>query len=374
MAGMTGMPLIAGNRVEIYNDGDEFYPAMLDEIECARCSVTMEQFIFWDGEVGRRFAEAFAGKAREGIPVKLLVDAVGSATIGEENLRILEAAGCQLAWFHPIHWYTLDRANLRTHRKSLIVDGRIAFTGGAGLADHWLGRAESERQWRDVQIRVEGPAVASQQSGFAQNWLLSTGELLSGPEFFPDIRDAGNVEVQTILSSPCSGACAAATMYVIAVQCARKSLYIANPYFIPGARVIDMLARACRRGVDVKLMVAGKHNDTWWARQNSLRLHGKLLRAGVEIFEFEPTMLHQKTMVVDGAWATVGTTNFDNRSFALSEETNICFHDRVLVEEMESIFLADLSRCRKVELSEWLKRGFLQCVKEEFAALIEDQV
>ncbi|HLH44368.1 MAG TPA: phospholipase D-like domain-containing protein [Bryobacteraceae bacterium] len=374
MAGLTGMPLIPGNRLEIYNDGDEFYPVMLNEIESAQRSVTMEQFIFWDGRVGRRFAQAFADKAREGIPVKLLVDAVGSATIGEKNLRILEQAGCQLAWFHPIHWYTLNRANLRTHRKSLIVDGRIAFTGGAGIADHWLGKAQTQNQWRDVQIRVEGPAVAAQQSGFAQNWLLSTGELLSGPEFFPAIPPAGVVEIQTILSSPCAGACAAATMYVIAVQCARKSLYIANPYFIPGARVIDILARACRRGVDVKLMVAGKHNDTWWARQNSLRLHGKLLRAGVQIYEFEPTMLHQKTMVVDGAWATVGTANFDNRSFALSEETNVCFHDPVLVRQMESIFRADLSRCRKVELSDWLQRGLLQCAKEEFAALIEDQV
>jgi cardiolipin synthase A/B len=374
MAGMTGMPLIARNSVEIYNDGDEFYPAMLEEIESAQYSVTMEQFIFWDGEVSRRFAEAFAEKAREGIPVKLLADAIGSATVGEQNLRILEASGCQLAWFHPIHWYTLNRANFRTHRKSLILDGRIAFTGGAGLADHWIGRAENERQWRDIQIRVEGPAVAAQQSGFAQNWLIATGEVLSGPEFFPAAPAAGDVEVQTILSSPNSGACAAATMYVIAVQCARKSLFIANPYFIPGARVIDMLARACRRGVDVKIMMAGKHNDTWWARQNSLRLHGKLLKAGVEIYEFEPTMLHQKTMVVDGAWATVGTANFDNRSFALSEETNVCFHDRALVERLESIFLADLARCRKVELFDWLQRGFLERVKEGFAALIEDQV
>jgi len=374
VAGMTGMPLIAGNSIEIYNNGDEFYPAMLEEIESARCSVTMEQFIFWDGDLARRFAEAFAEKAREGIPVKLIADAIGSATVGEENLRTLEAAGCQLAWFHPIHWYTLNRANLRTHRKSLIVDGRIAFTGGAGLADHWLGRAENEYQWRDIQIRVEGPAVAAQQYGFAQNWLLSTGEILSGPEFFPSVPAAGDVEVQTILSSPCSGACAAATMYLIAVQCARKSLYIANPYFIPGARVIDMLGRACRRGVTVKLMVAGRFNDTWWARQNSLRLYGTLLEAGVEIYEFQPTMLHQKTMVVDGAWATVGTANFDNRSFALGEETNVCFHDRALVEELQSIFLADLARCNKVELSEWLRRGFVQRVKEEFAALIEDQV
>ena len=374
MAGVTGMPPIEGNSVKIYNDGDEFYPAMLEAIESARYSVTMEQFIFWDGRVGQCFAEALADKAREGVPVKLLTDAIGSATLGEEILRKLEAGGCQLAWFRPIHWYTLNRANHRTHRKSLIIDGRVAFTGGAGFADHWLGTAVNKHEWRDVEVRVEGPAVAAQQSGFAQNWLLSTGEILSGPDFFPVPHRAGNVEVQTILSSPNAGACAVATMHLIAVQCARNYLYIANPYFIPSVRIVDMLARACRRGVRVKLMVAGKHNDTWWARQNSLRLYGRLLAAGIDIYEFEPTMLHQKTMVVDGAWATVGTANFDNRSFALSEETNVCFHDHSLVEQLRLIFLADLERCQKIELSDWSRRGMWQQIKEAFASLIEDQV
>ena len=374
MAGATGMPLVEGNRVDIFNNGDEFYPAMLDAIESARLSITMEQYIFWDGQVGRRFAEAFAEKARQGIPVKLLVDAIGSATLSSDIFRILEAGGCQLAWFRPIHWYTLHRANQRNHRKSLIVDGRIAFTGGSGIADHWLGSAESEHEWRDVQIRVEGPAVAAQQAGFAQNWLLTTGEIINGHEFFPEPRVAGNVPIQTILSSPSAGAGAAGTMYFIAVQCARRYLYIANPYFIPDSRVIDMLSRACRRGVAVKLMLAGRHNDTWWARQNSVRLYGKLIEAGVEIYEYQPTMLHQKTMVVDGVWATVGTTNFDSRSFALSEETNICFHDRPLVDQLRAVFSADLAVCERIELSTWKRRGAWKQTQEMLASLIENQV
>jgi cardiolipin synthase len=374
MAGATGMPLVDGNRVDIYNDGDEFYPAMLEAIESARFSITMEQYIFWNGQVGRRFAEAFAEKARDGIPVKLLVDAIGSATLGPDIFKILEAGGCQLAWFCPIHWYTLHRANQRDHRKSLIVDGQVAFTGGSGLADHWLGSAENEREWRDIQIRVEGPAARAQQAGFAQNWLVTTGEIVNGHEFFPEPHTAGNVPVQTILSSPSGGAGAAGTMYLIAVQCARRYLYIANPYFIPDARVIDMLALACRRGVTVKLMLAGMHNDTWWARQNSLRLYGKLLEAGVEIYEYQPTMLHQKTMVVDGVWATIGTTNFDNRSFALSEETNICFHDLSLVEKLRAVFSADLLQCEQVELAKWKQRGVWQQTKELLASLIENQV
>ena len=374
IAGMTGTPFVDGNRVTIYHNGDEFYPAMLEAIEAAQHSVTMEQYIFWNGQVGRRFAEVFAEKAREGIPVKLLVDAIGSATLGEEILRILEAGGCQLAWYRPIHWFTLDRANQRTHRKSLIVDGRVAFTGGAGIADHWLGSAEDEHEWRDTQIRVEGPAAVEQQSGFAQNWLLTTGEILSSHDYFPVPQSEGTVQVQTILSSPSAGASAAGTMYMIAVQCARDYIYIANPYFIPDARVIEMLADACHRGVMVRLMLAGRHNDTWWARQNSLRLYGKLLQAGVEIFEYQPTMLHQKTMVVDGAWATVGTTNFDNRSFALSEETNVCFHQEPLVQQLCETFAADLARCRRVELSAWNRRGLAQHAKEQLASLIEDQV
>ena len=374
MAGMTGMPLVDSNDVRLYNNGDSFYPAMLEAIESAQASITIEQFIFWDGLVGRRFAEALAERAREGVAVKLLVDAIGSSTLGNEVLDILQAGGCQLAWFRPIHWYTLNRANLRTHRKSLIVDGRIAFTGGAGIADHWLGAAANPREWRDMAIRVAGPAVAAQQSGFAQNWLVFTGEILSGPEFFPAPQIAGGIEVQTILSSPSAGACAVATMHSIAIQCAQRYLHIANPYFIPGPRLLDMLARACQRGVSVKLMVAGPHNDTWWARQNSVRLYGKLLDAGVEVYEFQPTMLHQKTMLVDGAWATVGTANFDNRSFALSEETNICFHDPVLVAQLAAAFQEDLKRCERIVRQEWRKRGLLQRVKEVAAASIEDQV
>jgi len=373
MAGMTGMPWVEGNRVTIYNNGDEFYPAMLDAIESAQHSVTMEQFVFWDGLVGRRFAEAFAERSHQGVSVKLLVDAVGG-TLSDEIFCILEAEGCQLAWFRPIEWYTLNRANFRTHRKSLIIDGRCAFTGGAGLADHWLGSAIDGSEWRDIQIRVEGPAVLTQQSGFAQNWFTTTGEILDGEDFFPSISAAGTTAVQTILSSPLSGSAAAAMMHMIAVQCARKYLYIANPYFIPGPVVVSMLANACRRGVSVKLMVAGRHNDTWWARQNSLRLYGQLMEAGVEIYEYQPTMLHQKTMIVDGAWATVGTANFDNRSFALSEETNVCFYDAALVEQLHRIFLADLKRCERIELSEWRNRGLLQQTKEHLASLLEDQV
>jgi cardiolipin synthase len=374
LAGLTGTPFTPGNQVTLLNNGDEFYPVMLEAIENARASVTMEQYIFWEGQVARRFAEALAEKARAGVAVKVLVDAIGSSTIGAETLRIFEAAGVQLAWFHPIRWYTLRRANHRTHRKSLVVDGSVGFTGGAGIADHWLGDAGGPAEWRDMMVRVDGPAAAALQTGFAQNWLVATGELLAGALYFPAAEPAGETAVQVIHSSPASGASAAATMHLLALKSAGRSLYIANPYFIPSRPMIEVLADAVRRGVDVKLLVAGVHNDTWWARHNSVRLYGRLLEAGVEICEYEPTMLHQKVMVVDGVWATIGTTNFDNRSFALNEETNLCFRDRALAGALQRVFLADLARARRVELAAWKRRGFAQRVQEWFAALIEDQV
>ena len=376
--GVTGMPFVPGNRVTIYNNGDEFYPAMLDALEAAERSITMEQYIYWDGEVGRRFAEAFAEKARQGIEVKLLLDAIGSSTLGKEIFHILDAGGCQLAWFRPIHWYTLHRANRRDHRKSLIVDGRVAFTGGAGLADQWLGAAANPQEWRDIQVAITGPAALAQQSGFALNWLETTGEILSGARFFPEPRsevgeDSG-VRVQTILSSPALGAGSVGTMYLAALQSAKRELLIANPYFIPDARVIDMLAAARQRGVAIRLMVAGEHIDAWWARHNGVRLYGRLLEAGVEIYEFRPTMLHQKTMLVDGVWATIGTANFDNRSFAMNEETNLCFHDSLVADHLRAIFMADLKRCERIDFAAWRRRSLWQRVQEQFASLLDDQM
>jgi cardiolipin synthase len=226
IAGVTGMPFVSGNRVAIYNNGDEFYPAMLDAIESAEWSITMEHYIFWDGEVGRRFAEALAEKSRQGVEVKLLLDAIGSAALGGEIFDILAAGGCQLAWFRPIHWYTLHRANRRDHRKSLIIDGRVAFNGGAGIADHWLGSATDASEWRDIQVAITGPAALAQQSGFAINWLETTGEILSGARFFPEPRseqgESDGVKVQTILSSPSLGLGAVGTMYLAALQCAKR--------------------------------------------------------------------------------------------------------------------------------------------------------
>jgi cardiolipin synthase len=375
MSGATGIPFFAGNAIEILNNGDEFYPAMLDSIARAQCSVTIEAYIYWAGDIGRRFAEALAERARAGVCVKILLDAVGSSTIGDEVLEVLEKGGCQLAWYNPARPYSIGRFNHRTHRKSLIVDGRIAFTGGAGIADHWMGNAEDAHHWRDIQIRMEGPAVAPLQTGFAHNWMQATSEIVTGFEFYP-IFDApsGNLSVQTILSSPDTGASTARTFYYLSIAAARRSIYIANPYFVPDQGAIDLLIAAKKRDVDVRVMVAGIYNDNWMARQNSVRLYGPLLKAGIEIYEYNHTMLHQKTMVVDGVWSTVGTTNFDSRSFAHNEENNVCFYDPTLAAKLESIFIADMKGCERITLKKWENRGALAKSLQAVVSLFQEQV
>ena len=374
IAGATGIPFTRGNRIVLLNNGDEFYPAMLRAIASAQTSITIEAYIYWEGEIGRTFAKALAEKARSGVKVKILLDAVGSSAIGNDILAILESGGCQIAWYNPIKWYSIGRFNNRTHRKSLIVDGCVGFTGGAGIADQWLGHAQDEQHWRDMQIRIEGPAVTPLQTGFAQNWLERTRELVSGPMYYPPIDATGPHVALTIMSSPVTGASTVRTMYYLSIICARRTIWLANPYFVPDAPAIDTLIEAKQRGVDVKIMVSGMKNDNWLSRQNSIRLYGRLLHAGIEIYEYERTLLHHKTMVVDGVWATVGTTNFDNRSFAHNEESNVCFYDQKLVEQMENIFRDDLKLCARVDLDAWRRRGVWARGQEFFAAFLQEQV
>jgi cardiolipin synthase len=306
--------------------------------------------------------------------VKILLDAIGSSTIGNDILETLAGGGCQIAWYNPIKWYSIGRFNNRTHRKSLIIDGRVGFTGGAGIADQWLGHAQDQHHWRDMQIRIEGPAVTPLLTGFSQNWLERTHELVSGPMYYPALEFAGPHLALTLMSSPVTGASTVRIMYYLSIICARRTIWVANPYFVPDAPAIDTLIEARRRGVDVKVMVSGMNNDSWLSRQNSIRLYGRLLRAGVEIYEYHHTMLHHKTMVVDGVWATVGTTNFDNRSFAHNEETNVCFYDAPLVERMEETFREDLKFCARVDFHAWRHRGVWARGQEFVAAFLQEQV
>ena len=374
MTGATGVEFIGGNRLDIYNNGDEFYPAMLEAIERAGSSITIEAYIYWGGSIGRMFAQALAKRAADGVHVKLLLDAVGSANIGEDILKILNGGGCQIAWYNPIRWYTLGRFNNRTHRKSLIIDGELAFTGGAGIADHWMGNAEGPGHWRDIQIRIKGPGVAPLQTAFAQNWLETTGEILTGDAYYPAPEEAGDIALQTLLSSPETGASAVRIMYYLSIVCARKSIFIANPYFVPDQVAIDILKEARTRGVDVKIMVSGRYNDSRLARLNGSRLFGELLDCGVEIYEYNRTMLHHKIMIVDDVWATVGTTNFDNRSFAHNAENNVCWTHGRSVRKLRDAFLNDLAVADPVLAEVWKRRPLWVKSLEFVASLLQEQV
>ena len=252
VAGATGHNPLPGNRLTLLNNGNEFYPAMLDAIRDAEASITIEAYIYWGGRIGREIAAALAERSRAGVAVKILLDAVGSVRVGEDVLKILEKGRCHVAWYNPLRWYTMGRFNHRTHRKSLIVDGRIGFTGGAGIADQWLGHAQDPGHWRDIQIRIEGPATRPLQTGFAQNWMQTTGELISGERYYPELRPAGPISAFTIMSSPEGGASSVRTMYYLSILCARTYIYIANSYFVPDEVATAALIDAKRRGVDVR--------------------------------------------------------------------------------------------------------------------------
>jgi cardiolipin synthase len=358
IAGATGAPFVPGNRIETLVNGDRFYPAILDAITGAQHSVTIEAYIFWDDALGNKVADTLIAKARAGVAVRILVDAVGSRKMSTKMERKLTEGGCRVARFHPVWFFAVDRVSNRTHRELTVVDGRTSFQGGAGYADHWTGNAQDPDHWRDTLVKIEGPAVTQLQTGFAQKWLETTGEMIAGPDYFPQLEPAGALAVQTILSEPETNSSTARILYYLSIISARKSIFMANPYFIPNEEAIEILVAARRRGVEVKIMVPGEHNDHGLlARRNSSRLYGKLLEAGVEIYEYNPTMMHQKFMVCDGLWTTVGTINFDYLSFTLNDENNISLYDRDFAASFEEIFRRDLEACKRVELEEWRNRG-----------------
>jgi cardiolipin synthase A/B len=374
MAGAAAIPFLDGNTLEVLNNGDRFYPAMLRDIELAEHSITIEAYIYWDGEVGITFAKALAAAAQRGVKVKLLLDAIGSQSIGNDIVKILEDGGCHIAWYNPIRLTSLRRINNRTHRKSLIIDGCVGYTGGAGIADHWTGDAHDSEHWRDLQIRIEGPAVRPLQSGFAHNWLEASGELVTGPDFYPTLKPVGRLSLQTVMSSPETGASSVRVMYFLSISAAKKAIDIANPYFVPDHVSIDLFRDAVKRGVRVRVMIAGSSNDTLVTRLNSLRLYGPLLKAGVKVYEYNRTMMHHKIMVVDGLWSTVGTTNFDNRSFSHNEENNVCVCDEAVARELSESFERDIAVCDQVTLESWKRRPLPQKTAEALASFVQDQV
>jgi len=374
MWALTGAPLIAGNKVEILKNGVEILPSMLSAIRAARHTINMESYIYWDGEVGRLFAEALAERCRAGVEVKMILDAVGSAPMSQALIDFLTRNGVDIEWYHPIRWYNLARANHRTHRKLLVVDGRVGFTGGVGIADNWQGNADGPDHWRETQIRLEGPAVTQMQFGFMDNWVKSRGEILTGVHYFPKIESAGDQLTQVVKSSPSEGSSSVKLLYIISIVSAVQSISITNAYFIPDADTIRALEGAIRRGVTVRVIVPGKWTDVPVVRQASRWHYERLLRRGIKLFEYQGTMIHAKTMVVDGIWSTVGSSNFDDRSFRLNDEVNVNVYDEGVAGKMEAMFADDLKRSNEITLGHFSRRPFAMRVKESIAEFFKPQL
>jgi cardiolipin synthase len=374
MTHLFGSPVVAGNRVTALLNGDEAFPAMLEAIRSARRSIALEAYIFWPGTVGTTFAEALAERARAGVATHLLLDAMGSKKLDEELIGRMRDAGVQVVYFRPLRWYTLDRVNHRTHRKLLIVDGRVGFTGGLGIADLYLGHAQDKDHWRDGQFRAEGPVVGQLQAAFLDNWIQTGGPLLHGEDYYPPLDSAGGAWAQAVHSSPGGGTESLRLMYHLAIASAGRSILIANPYFVPNTLAVGMLVEARRRGVRVEIIAPGPITDAGLVRRASRAKWGPLLEAGVRIYEYQPTMYHNKLMVVDDYWVTVGSTNFDNRSFRLNDEANLNVFDETFARAQAEIFARDRDRSREVTLEEWRGRPVTERLEEFVARMLRRQL
>jgi cardiolipin synthase A/B len=369
-----GPALTRGNRARALVNGDRIFPEMLEAIRAARKTITFEMYIFSEGEVGEAFTAAFVERARAGVKIHFLYDALGSGKIDEKYLARLKEAGVEIAEYNPLRWYTLAQMNNRTHRKLMVVDGRIGFTGGAGVQDQWAGNAQDPEHWRDTHFRVDGPVVAQMQATFMENWVETTGAVLHGEAYFPQLEPAGRQLAQVMLSSPGGGGESMQLLYLLSIAAAVKSIHLANSYFVPDNVEVEALAAAAQRGARVRVIVPGPHMDNKIVRRASRAGWGRLLSAGVEIYEYQPTMYHVKSMVVDGLWSSVGSTNFDTRSFSTNDEANLNVLDAGFAAEQERIFEDDLKRSRRVTLEEWQGRPWTQRVLDTLADLVSSQL
>jgi cardiolipin synthase len=361
-------------RVEVLTNGDAFYEAEWDAIRQARSHICIEAYIFQRGEVARRFLDLLTERARAGVKVRVVLDAVGSITTRRSIFRELVAAGGEVRWYMPFRWYNLFRFNNRTHRELILIDGRIGFIGGAGIADHWYKSVRRRKRWRDTMCRVEGRAVASMQSIFAENWLESSGELLTGAQYYPECEATGSAAALVINSTPSIGRATRARMlFQTLIASARRSIHITTPYFLPDRSARAEMVRAIERGVEVKIIVPGKHHDHLLTRRSSRRLYGELLQHGAQIYEYRPSMIHTKALVVDGIWSVVGSTNFDHRSFGLNDEVNLAALDEGLAARLEHDFQTDLAHSRLITYAGWNRRSPFERVHEWLGWVIERQ-
>ena len=370
--GIIGVPATEGNRIDVLRNGDEIFPAMLDAIGNARRTIDLLTFVYWDGKIGREFAYALADRAKTGARVRVLLDAWGARPINKSMVELMEHAGATIRWFRPLHRFRPDQVNHRTHRKVMIVDEEMGFTGGVGIADEWLGNARNEREWRDTHFRVRGAAVDGLRAAFLENWAETSPELFDEKfDRFPDQAKPGPTVVQCVRGASEFGHSDIFTLFRTLCQLAQHRIRIATAYFAPNAEILARLAGAAQRGVEVDLLLPGPHADKRFVQLAAEADYRALLEAGVRIWAFQPSMLHAKVMTVDGMLASIGSANLNSRSTELDEEINLVAIDRTLVSILDSHFDEDLARSTRIESQEWEHRSVLQRVAEAAVAPIK---
>jgi cardiolipin synthase len=347
---------------------------MIEAIRSAQKSIDLETYIYWSGNIGQGFAEALAERARAGVKVHVLIDWIGSRRVDSHDLQVMREAGAEVEKHNPLLWFNLARLNHRDHRRLLIIDGKVGFIGGAGLADIWQGNADSPAHWRDTQFRLEGPAVGQMQAAFMDNWMKTTGRILDGDDYFPELHAAGDHYAQVFFSSPRDGTETVRLMYLLAIAASKKNIRLSASYFVPGALTSEELVDASRRGVTVEIIIPGAKTDVPITRYASRSKWGPLLKAGVKIYEYQPTMYHCKVMIVDDVWVTVGSANFDNRSFRLNDEANLNVYSAEFAAEQARIFEEDKKKATLVTYGEWKKRGLWKKFLEKILAPFRSQL
>ncbi len=358
LVGLTQSSLEQGNDVRLLQNGDGLFPPLFREIDAAKESIHLETYIWYDGQLTRQLAPLLAKKARQGVEVRVLVDASGGKQLKGDTEKLLVDAGAKVAHFHPIRISNLGRLNNRDHRKLVILDGRIAYTGGFGFADEWTGNAQDKKHYRDTALRITGPVVNRLQAAFSENWIEETGEIPADDRFFPKIAPTGNTPAHVAYTSPTGSISSVQILYYLAIKSAKHEIIIQNPYLLPDRAAIDALEEAVDRGVDVKIMVPSDDaTDNAIVQHASHHHFGTLLKRGVKIWEYERTLLHQKVMVIDGLWSSVGSTNFDDRSFQLNDEINVGVLDARLAAELRAAFAADLRHAKQRSFDEWQDRS-----------------
>jgi cardiolipin synthase A/B len=366
-----------GNKVTVFTNGRAFYPAMLSAISEATRSINMELYIFQPGRVANQFVTELSAKARQGVTVTIVVDAIGSLSLWGRPVRRLRKAGCRIESYQRLRWYSLARLNNRTHRELLVVDGSVAFVGGAGIADWWVHptfkRIRRHKPWRDTMARIEGPVVAAVQGVAAENWLECCGEILTGPAYFPSLRHVGDTTAFVVKSSPSDRATASRVTFQMLMEASEHSIHISTPYFLPDRSLRRALVETARRGVRITVIVPGRKTDQRWVRLASRRMWGQLLAAGIRIFEYRQAMIHAKVLVADELWCVLGTTNIDNRSFEHNDEVNVAMRDRTVAERLLQDYERDMADSEEMTLDRWRRRPAWEKIVGPFVWILERQ-